>query len=201
MALTKQEFNIQEGDLENWRLDEKQYFLTLEEHLLKIAYVERLRDLREAEEKYKSANTRFLISTPNDASTETYASVLSATWKQETELHHADKCHDQLTRDVILLEEKLGISREQCWMFCSPEFLEISKYISQQTYEKAVDKLQKLVIQHLFELQKLNLSYTAYKMQSHIAKSLQTHCQAICNMVAAYNKAALALDPPKPTLD
>ncbi|KAG6863691.1 hypothetical protein C0993_010615 [Termitomyces sp. T159_Od127] len=145
----KQEFNIQEGDLENWRLDEKQYFLTLgkepEEHLLKIAYVERLRDLREAEEKYKSANTRFLISTPNDASTETYASALSATRKRETERRHADERRDQLTRDVILLEERLGISREQRWTFCSPEFLEISKYISRRTYEKAVDKLQKLL--------------------------------------------------------
>ncbi|KAG6896570.1 hypothetical protein C0992_007383 [Termitomyces sp. T32_za158] len=119
----KEQFNVQEGDLEKWRLDERHYFSSLgkepEEHLLKIAYVERLRKLREAE----------------------------------------------------------------------------------RTYEKAIDKLQKLVIQRLFELQKLNLSYTAYKMRSHIAKSLQTCCQAIRNAVATYNKAALALDPPKPTLD
>ncbi|KAG6876880.1 hypothetical protein C0993_012379 [Termitomyces sp. T159_Od127] len=38
-------------------------------------------------------------------------------------------------------------------------------------------------------------------MQTHIAKSLQTHCQAIHRAVAVYNKAALALNPPKPTLD
>ncbi|KAG6895281.1 hypothetical protein C0992_002165 [Termitomyces sp. T32_za158] len=201
----KQEFNVQEGDLEKWRLDEKEYFSTLgkepEGHLLKIAYVERLRELREAEETYKSANRRFLISTPNDAATETYASELSSTRKRETERRHADERRDQLTRDVILLEEKLGITRDKRWSFASPEFLEISKYLSKRTYEKAVDKLQKLVIQRLFELQKLNLSYTAYKMRTHIAKSLQTRCQAIRTAVAAYNKAALALNPPKPTLD
>ncbi|KAG6884740.1 hypothetical protein C0992_005852 [Termitomyces sp. T32_za158] len=205
LARAKQEFNIQEGDLEKWRLDEKEYFSTLgkepEEHVLKIAYVERLRELREAEETYKSANSRFLISTPDDAETETYASGLSSTRKRETKRRHADERRDQLTRDVILLEERLNISREHRWTFASPEFLEISKYISKRTYEKAVDKLQKLVIQRLFELQRLNLSYTAYKMRTHIAKSLQTRCQAIRHAVAAYNKAALALDPPKPTLD
>ncbi|KAG6882948.1 hypothetical protein C0992_010209 [Termitomyces sp. T32_za158] len=38
-------------------------------------------------------------------------------------------------------------------------------------------------------------------MRTHIAKSLQTRCQAIRNAVTAYNKAALELNPPKPTLD
>ncbi|KAG6888953.1 hypothetical protein C0992_006987 [Termitomyces sp. T32_za158] len=38
-------------------------------------------------------------------------------------------------------------------------------------------------------------------MCTHIAKSLQTWCQAIWNAVTAYNKAGLELNPPKPTLD
>lgn len=38
-------------------------------------------------------------------------------------------------------------------------------------------------------------------MRTHIAKSLQTRCKAIQNAVAAYNSAALALHPPRPTLD
>jgi len=38
-------------------------------------------------------------------------------------------------------------------------------------------------------------------MRTHIAKSLQTRCKAIQNAVKAYNAAALALDPPRPTLD
>ncbi|KAG6883306.1 hypothetical protein C0992_009118 [Termitomyces sp. T32_za158] len=142
-----------------------------------------------------------MVSTPEDASGETYASALSKTRKTETERRYADERRDQLTRDVTQLEARLGISREQRWTFSSPEFLEISKYISRRTYEKALDKLQKLVIQRLFELQKLNLSHTAYKMRTHIAKSLQTRCQAIRTAVAAYNKAALALDPPQATLD
>ncbi|KAG6876186.1 hypothetical protein C0992_000548 [Termitomyces sp. T32_za158] len=199
-------FEVCEGDLEKWRLEQKVYFSTSlgqepEGHVLKIAYVERLRELRQAEEKYKSANNRFIVATPDDASKDTYASALSATRKRETERRYADERRDQLTRDVTLLEEKLGITRAQRWTFSSPEFLEISKYISRRKYEQALDKLQKLVIQRLFELQKMNLSYTAYKMRTHIAKSLQTRCQAIRNAVATYNKSALELDPPQPTLD
>ncbi|KAG6883305.1 hypothetical protein C0992_009117, partial [Termitomyces sp. T32_za158] len=49
----KKEFDVHKGDLEKWRLEEKVYFSTLgkepDEHVLKIAYVERLRELREAE--------------------------------------------------------------------------------------------------------------------------------------------------------
>ncbi|KAG6819116.1 hypothetical protein H0H93_015313 [Arthromyces matolae] len=196
---------INEGDLELWRLEQKTYFSSLgrepEEHALKIAYVERLQELRAAEELYRSANSRFLISTPNDAAAETYSSGLSSTRKRETERRYADERRDQLTRDVIVLEEKLGIGAGERWTFSSPQFLEISQYMSRRKYEKALDKLQKLVIQRLFELQKLNLSQTGYKMRTHIAKSLQTRCAAIRTAVAAYNKAALELDPPRATLD
>ncbi|KAG6871972.1 hypothetical protein C0995_014430, partial [Termitomyces sp. Mi166 len=74
-------------------------------------------------------------------------------------------------------------------------------YIARRRYEKTPDKLQKLVIQWLFELQKLNLSSTGYKMCSHITKSLQTWCNAIQTAVTAYNKAAQEFNPPWPTLN
>lgn len=38
-------------------------------------------------------------------------------------------------------------------------------------------------------------------MRTHIAKALQQRCKAIRNAVKAYNAAAQALDPPRPTLD
>ncbi|KAG6886805.1 hypothetical protein C0995_004482 [Termitomyces sp. Mi166 len=150
----KEQLNINEGDLEKWRLEQKEYFSSL-------------------------TNNQFLILTPDDALTQTYASALSATWKWEMERCYMDEHQDHLTCDVILLEERLGIPSGQRWTFLSPEFLEVSRYIARRRYEKALDKLQKLVIQWLFELQKLNLSSTGYKMCSHIAKSLQMWCNAI----------------------
>ena len=38
-------------------------------------------------------------------------------------------------------------------------------------------------------------------MRTHIAKSLQARCKAIKSAVKAYNQAALALSPPRPTID
>jgi hypothetical protein len=62
------------------------------------------------------------------------------------------------------------------------------------------------VVQRLFELQRLNISqtgkyyfspsdillilFTAYRMRTHIARSLQTHCKTIRKAVEKYNKAA-----------
>jgi hypothetical protein len=40
-----------------------------------------------------------------------------------------------------------------------------------------------------------------YRMRTHIAKSLQRWCKAIQNAAKAYNAAAMALDPPRPTLN
>ncbi|KAG6865109.1 hypothetical protein C0993_008272 [Termitomyces sp. T159_Od127] len=62
-----------------------------EGHALKIAYVERLKELRDAEEKYKTANNLFLIATPDDVSKETYALALSITCKRETKRCYANE--------------------------------------------------------------------------------------------------------------
>ena len=40
-----------------------------------------------------------------------------------------------------------------------------------------------------------------YKARTHLAKSLQTRCKTIRSATEAYNRAAHALDPPRPPLD
>lgn len=40
-----------------------------------------------------------------------------------------------------------------------------------------------------------------YKARTHLAKSLQTRCKTIRSATEAYNRAACALDPPRPPLD
>ena len=42
---------------------------------------------------------------------------------------------------------------------------------------------------------------SGYKARTHLAKSLQTRCKAIRSATEAYNRAARALDPPRPPLD
>ncbi|KAG6874966.1 hypothetical protein C0992_005766, partial [Termitomyces sp. T32_za158] len=196
-------FNIQPGDLAKWQSEKLEHFSTLgqepEEDILKITYVELLIQLREINTKHQKAHHQFLLSTPQDAASDTYANALSQTRKRETEWQYTLERQDQLTCDVIQLKAKLGIMMR--WDFSSDKFHNALQYMTERKYHQALDKLQKLVVQCLFELHKLNLNYTVYSMHSHIAKLLQSWCNAIRNALAAYNAAALALNPPKPTLD
>jgi len=96
--------------------------------------------------------------TPVEASKRTYASELSRTRKIETERRLAIECRDTILREVVELEVTLGV--ENRWTFASPAYQETLKYMAMRKYHQALDKLQKLVIQRLFELHKLNLART-----------------------------------------
>ncbi|KAF8580833.1 hypothetical protein K439DRAFT_1355894, partial [Ramaria rubella] len=69
-----------------------------------------------------------------------------------------------------------------------------------RSYQRAVDKLEGLVVQRLFELTKANVSQTGYKQRTHISKALKSRSKAIQQALASYNTAALTLDPPRPKL-
>jgi hypothetical protein len=114
------------------------------------------------------------------------------------------------------MEVKLNISRR--WTVTSPEYISTIKYVQERKYQRALDRLQRLVVQRLFELHRLNLSgigmlyivtflhpsihtLLAYKACSHLSKSLRTRSRAIRNATAAFNKAARELDPPRAELD
>ena len=56
------------------------------------------------------------------------------------------------------MEIALGIERR--WEPTSPEYQGTLKYIATRKYQQALGRLQRLVIQRLFELHKLNLSQT-----------------------------------------
>ncbi|KAF5344269.1 hypothetical protein D9758_012358 [Tetrapyrgos nigripes] len=68
-------------------------------------------------------------------------------------------------------------------------------------YQKCVDKLEGLVVARLFELTRMNMSQTGYKLRKHISYALKTRSQAICTALDNYNRAAAALKPPGPKLD
>ncbi|KAG2151616.1 uncharacterized protein EDB93DRAFT_1240001 [Suillus bovinus] len=79
------------------------------------------------------------------------------------------------------------------WNMSSPEYQDTLKYLTLRKYHKALDNLQRLVVQHLFELQRLNVSQTG-QLMIHPLKSIQ-------NAVKKYNEAASELQPPRPPLE
>ncbi len=124
---------------------------------------------------------------------------------------------DNLLAEIHALEDQLQIRRR--WQPEDREYKATLQYIATRRYQKALGKLQRLVVQRLFELHKLNLSGTgayrldlesksddimtfptAYRVRTYMAKNLQRRCRAIRAAVKAYNAAAKALDPPRPPL-
>ena len=173
---------------------------------------------------YSTSNSIFLNSaSPNydfsasfpSTPPQTYESELSQTRKAETRRRLAAERRHELLVEVTAMEVKMQIERR--WQPNDPQYIETVKYMSERKYHRALKHLQKLVIQRLFELNRLNLAGTGrlycnlcttvsnwligYRMRTHIAKSLNTRCKAIQNAVKSYNAVALHMSPPRPTLD
>ena len=99
-----------------------------------------------------------------------YQGDASATTKLETCRRTLEETVRRLTRQVVAMELKLDIHRR--WVPGDKEYEETKKYIATRNYQKALGRLQRLVIQRLFELHKLNLSQTGsrcYTLWSSVA--------------------------------
>src|SRR5262245_37307352 len=79
-----------------------------------------------------------------------YEASASQTRKLETERRHQVERYDKVLADVIQMEVKLGITNR--WQPSSPKYMETMKYMANRKYHQALDNLQRLVIQRLFEL-------------------------------------------------
>ncbi|KZP16157.1 hypothetical protein FIBSPDRAFT_749122 [Athelia psychrophila] len=100
---------------------------------------------------------------------------------------------------VLDLEEKLQI--ETRWTPECQEWRDAATLVSMSKYQLALDNLEGLIVARMFELTKMNMSQTGYKMRKHIAKALQSRSQAIRTALDNYNTAARALNPPRQQLE
>ena len=55
---------------------------------------------------------------------------------------------------------EVSMDIEKRWEPSSPEYVETLHYLSTRIYQRALEELQRLVIQRLFELHKMNISAT-----------------------------------------
>ncbi|CDO75946.1 hypothetical protein BN946_scf184873.g35 [Trametes cinnabarina] len=200
-------------DLARWQAEEAAYFARVgtedPANAAAVEYVTLLRELRTVENQVATTMSSFMTSIPEDysisspriakTSNPTYYSDASRTRKKETERRLLREKRDNTLRDVIALEIKMGIDTR--WRPDMTEYQTTLKYIAERDYQVALEKLHGLVVQRLFELHNLNISQTAYKVRTYIAKNLQRRSKAIRTAVKQYNAAAQALTPPHPPLD
>ncbi|KAG1819542.1 uncharacterized protein BJ212DRAFT_1209329, partial [Suillus subaureus] len=64
----------------------------------------------------------------------------------------------------------------------------------------AVEDLEGLVVQCMFELSKANLASTGYKLRKQISKAIVKHSGAIQSALNKYNKLAVSQNPQWPML-
>ncbi|KAJ7247729.1 hypothetical protein C8J57DRAFT_1438029 [Mycena rebaudengoi] len=112
---------------------------------------------------------------------------------------HAREAYDKAVEETQATEARLAI--EARWSEGDPAWVEAATLVSKQRYHKAVNRLEELVVKRMFELTKMNMSQTGYKMRKHIATALQTRSKAIRNALKNYNLAAAALSPPARRLE
>ncbi|KAK0499109.1 hypothetical protein EDD18DRAFT_1308436 [Armillaria luteobubalina] len=98
------------------------------------------------------------------------------------------------------LEQSLNISPDERWTIGCAKWIENEQRVAMRTYRQRLDRLESLVVSRIFELTKMNMSHTGYKMRKHIGKALQARSKAIRTALAQYNTAAAALKPPRPPL-
>ena len=75
--------------------------------------------------------------------------------KLETEHRLAIELHEKCIQGLVEMEVEMGIVKR--WDPTSPEYQETLGYLSTRQYQRALEELQRLVIQRLFELHKMNL--------------------------------------------
>ncbi|KAK7685839.1 hypothetical protein QCA50_011185 [Cerrena zonata] len=199
--------NVSDDDLDLWEKEQEEFFANLgkepEVNSLRVEYVELLQALEKAANEKANANSAFLgnagpspfISESPSSNQAAYEKAISATRKLETRRRVTRERYDNILHDVVEMEVQLQISRR--WVSGETEYVDALKYIAERTYLRALDRVQQLVVQRLFELHKMNLSGTAYRTRTFLAKSLQTRSKAIRRAVANYNAAAAVLNPPR----
>ncbi|KAE9387644.1 hypothetical protein BT96DRAFT_1004926 [Gymnopus androsaceus JB14] len=101
----------------------------------------------------------------------------------------------KLIADCQVLKWKLEIKDR--WVNGSDKWCSVKKMVKEATYRKALDKLEGLLVARMFEMTRLNVAGTGYKMRKHIATALKLRSKSIKTAITAYNEAAASMSPPR----
>ncbi|KAJ7044323.1 hypothetical protein C8F04DRAFT_1027413 [Mycena alexandri] len=186
---------------EDWLEKEKTYLASLtkepEHETLQMEYYQKLVNLHDHEERLNQMNgveTPF-IPAPQDT---TYAQAAAQTRRIETQRRHAGEVHTKTLAAVQDLEIRLGVGPR--WVPGDKEWEDTAAMVTNRRYQRALDELEGLVVARMFELSKVNMSDTGYKLRKHIAKALQARSKGVKSALDTYNTAAAALSPPRTPL-
>ncbi|KAG1841143.1 hypothetical protein DFJ58DRAFT_666711 [Suillus subalutaceus] len=193
-----QELKVEdESVFECWLEDEKIYLKGLtrepEEETLQMEYWQRLVNLSASKVALDAGMNMF-----GTHNTPSYGADIGNTRKVESTRRHALEDYERNLKLVQLLECKLGIIAR--WVPEDEEWQKAGRLVANRKYQRALDRLEGLVVARIFELAKMNRAGTGYKLRKHIARALQTRSAAIRSALNTYNNLASAVYPPRQIL-
>ncbi|TFK58602.1 hypothetical protein BDN72DRAFT_873151 [Pluteus cervinus] len=199
----KTTLNMQGDDFIRWNKEELDYLKSRakapEYDELKLTYVKALKALLETQNLYDATKN-----TLSFHAYDTGSGTMSAEEKQRAQKVAAER--SRLRNKLLLHEDAVADTEEllgvkSWWTREEPEYQHTLNYIKNKTFFAAMEKLEGLVVQRLFELAKANLSETCYKMRRHISKAITVRSATICTAFAKYNQLAPLQIPPRPTVE
>ncbi|KAG1753439.1 hypothetical protein EDB19DRAFT_1903100 [Suillus lakei] len=184
-------------DFDSWIDEELAYLCAVgsepQHNVLTVEYVDALEKLAKYEHAFNSSRQDPFVS--YNQSSFTPNSGLSISTSQATKQGHAARLQINVVED---LEICLGVSER--WMPDHEEYVKALKYSRRWHFICAVEELESLVVQRLFELSKANLVSTGYKLRKQISKAIVKRSGAIHTALDKYNKLAVLQNPRRPTL-
>ncbi|KAJ6550722.1 hypothetical protein B0H10DRAFT_2242599 [Mycena sp. CBHHK59/15] len=192
---------LSRNEFDQWREKERAHLQTLskepEGETMEMEYFQKLVNLQDSEQHMQDILGVDAGFNAADGAAG-YAGDARATRRIETQRRHALEVQAKALDVVQDLEVRLEI--ETRWVPGSEKWVAVAAMVRKRRYQRALDKLQGLIIARMFELAKCNMSGTGYKLRKHIAKALQARSRAVRNAITSYNQVAAAMTPPKPTL-
>ncbi|KAH7904674.1 hypothetical protein BJ138DRAFT_884863 [Hygrophoropsis aurantiaca] len=202
LAIVKSTYNLSDDDFLRFFNEEKVYLDSLQhppvDDRLKIRYVEVLDELTrckvEWEDARNAANNALNTAPVGAGFDQIHATLLQARKRVDTAYTKLQNA------EALAAHMELQLVIDERWVIGGPEYERFKAEASLRSYRAALDELERLVVMRLFELSRLSLSGTGYKLRQQIGKALQRRSQAIRNAITRYNQQATALNPPRPTV-
>ncbi|THG92734.1 hypothetical protein EW026_g8267 [Hermanssonia centrifuga] len=166
---------LEDDDIKKWAHEEHKFLLDLkdepEERVLESAYVEALIMREKADAKWQKVSMDFVATEGHNVQDE------AKTRRLETARRHA--MHEMAFALHAVEDLELKLKLNETWTPKHPKYEETLAYMRKRQFHRALDKVQQLVVQRLFELSKANIAGMGYKLRTHIGKAMKTRGKAI----------------------
>ncbi|KAJ7080779.1 hypothetical protein B0H15DRAFT_924340 [Mycena belliarum] len=186
---------------ETWLEKEKAFLQTLSaeppQETMEMEYYQKLVNLSHHEERLADILKLNIRQEPPLTDSAAYERAVRETRAIETQRRHAMELVAKALESVHELERRLETER---WERDGEKWKAAAEMVGRRRYQRAIDNLEGLIVARMFELYKVNMAGTGYKLRKHIAKALQVRSKAVKAAIDRYNAAAEAMLPPKVTL-